>query len=434
VAIAQPVHSSLVVARGLDELLVAAELLASTDFTALEDREAVHLVVNLEDTTGKNSGHVFVVNLTKAEEGLAAIRRSIREATDYEHKWMDSGVPSLSSWLTSASAAQSKGQIPEPVQRLVSSLLTAATTNLQAQAALEARSNADGVLSPASRANIEDAIDEFSRNAHQELQSGLTSAWDSRNWRKLAWYKLFWRVDDVGLIIADLVTNAWLPRTERAVYELSGRLSQAGISPVVSQPAQPAFMASESALHSKKAVEPVLQAQAYIATEPPVQPVLVNTTGTAELKMAPVPRPLPLSSSISQTRSEQMGRAIAELTSTAQQIVLKTASLAGLSGGLSVLTYLSITPGSMYEAGTIAALGVTYALWRMQGDWQKATKWLEDTLYEEGRTVIKGLVRRMRELLENSTRVVEDEVEVQSRRQAEDAVMRAKEELNRLQK
>jgi hypothetical protein len=434
VAIAQPVHSSLVVARGLDELLLAAELLASTNFTALEDREAVHLVVNMEDTTEKNSGHVFVVNVTKAEEGLAAIRRSIKEATDYEHKWMDSGMPSLSSWLTLASAAQSEAQIPGPVQRLISSLLTAATSNLQAQAALEARSNAAGALSPTSRANIEDAIEEFSRNAHQELQSGLTSAWDSRNWRKLAWYKLFWRVDDVGLIIADLVTNAWLPRTERAVYELSGRLSQAGISPVVSQLAPPALTASESVLHSRKEVEPVLQAQAYIATEPPVQPVLVNTTGTAEVKMAPVPRPLPLSSSISQTRSEQMGRAIAELTSTAQQIVLKTASLAGLSGGLSVLTYLSITPGSMYEAGTIAALGVTYALWRMQGDWQKATKWLEDTLYEEGRTVIKGLVRRMRELLENSTRVVEDEVEVQSRRQAEDAVMRAKEELNRLQK
>ncbi|ETI24502.1 hypothetical protein G647_03871 [Cladophialophora carrionii CBS 160.54] len=434
VTIAQPVHSSLVVTRGLDELMLAAELLASTKFTAPEDRESVRLVVNLEETKDKNAGQVFVVDVRKAEEGLAAIRRSIGEATDYEHKWVDSGMPSLSSWLTMASAARSEGQIPPPVQRLISSLLTAATTNLQAQAALEAQTNAAGALSPASRANLEDAVEEFSRNAHQELQSGLASAWDSRNWRKLAWYKLFWRVDDVGLIIADLVTNAWLPRTERAVYELSGRLSQAGISPMESQPAPPTLTASEPAGRKKNEVEPVLQAQAYVATEPPVQPVLVNTTGTTEVKMAPIPRPLPLSSSISRTRSEHMARAIAELTSTAQQIVLKTASLAGLSGGLSVLTYLSITPGSMYEAGTIAALGVTYALWRMQGDWQKATKWLEDSLYEEGRTVIKGIVRRMRELIENSSRVVEDEVEVQSRRQAEDAVMRAKDELHRLQK
>ncbi|OQV00579.1 hypothetical protein CLAIMM_06058 [Cladophialophora immunda] len=179
---------------------------------------------------------------------------------------------------------------------------------------------------------------------------------------------------------------------------------------------------------------PVLQAQASIATEPPVRAVLINPTGTAEVEMVPIPQPMPLSSSISSTRSEQMQRAIADLTSTAQQIVLKTLSITGLSGGLSALTYLSITPGSMYEAGTIAALGTAYALWRMQGDWFKATKALEHSLYDEGRTVIQRIVGRMEELVDNASRVVEDEVELQSRRQAEDAVARAREELDRLQK
>ncbi len=427
VTIAQPVHSCLLVTKGLDELMLAAELLASTNFTALEDRQSVRLVVNLEDTTEKVSGQVILLNATKAEDGLAAIRRSIGEATDYEHKWVDSGMPAVSSWLTLASAAKSEGPIPKPVQALVSSLLTTATTNLRVQAALETRSNDARVLSIATRAGLEDTIEEFSRNAHQELQSGLASAWDSRNWRKLAWYKLFWRVDDVGLIITDLVTNAWLPRTERAVYELSGRLAQAGITPVEARPLPPAASIPDA--------EPVqvLQAQADIATDPPVEPVLVNTTGVVKVQLAPIPQPLPLSLSISHTRSQQMERAIGELTSTAQQIVLKTASITGFSGGLSLLTYLTLTPGSLYEAGTIAALGTAYALWRMQGDWQKATKWLEETLYDEGRTVIQRLVRRMRELVENSSRAVEDEVEVQSRRQAEDAVLRAKEELKRLQ-
>jgi len=250
----------------------------------------------------------------------------------------------------------------------------------------------------------------------------------------LAWYKLFWRVDDVGLIITDLVTNAWLARTERAVYELSGRLSQVGITPVEPPPPQSALAASATTQQSNTIAEPVLQAQADIATEPPMQPVLANPAGTVEVRMIPIPQPVPLSSSISRTRSLKMEQAIAELTSTAQQIVLKTLSLTGLSGGLSVLTYLSITPGSIYEAGTIAALGTAFALWRMQGDWQKATKWLETDLYDEGKSVIRRLVSRMRELVENSSRVVEDEVEVQGRREAEDAVLRAKEELDRLQK
>lgn len=426
--IAQPVHSCLVVTRSLDELLQAAELLARTKFTATEDRESVGLLVNLEGMGGnlKAPGNVLIVDVAKAEDGIAAIRRSVGEATSYEHKWVDSGMPAVSSWLTLASAARSEGPIPTPVKLLISSLLTTATTNLQVQASSEAQSNARRSLSLATRSNLEDAIEQFSRNAHRELQSGLASAWSSRNWRKLAWYKLFWRVDDVGLIITDLVTNAWLPNTERAVYELSGRLAQAGVSPMDVGSSQPKAGLSEPA--------PGLQAQANIATDPPVQPVLVNTTGTPQVQMAPVPQPIPLSSSISLTRSAQIDRAITSLTSTAQQIVLKTLSLTGLSAGLSALTYLSITSGSMYEAGTIAALGTAYALWRMQGDWLKATKFLEEGLYDEGRTVIQRIVSRMRELVENSSRVVPDEVEVESRRQAEDAVTRAKEELERLEK
>ncbi|KIV86552.1 hypothetical protein PV11_02155 [Exophiala sideris] len=430
-AISQPVHSTLLVTKGLDELISATELLASTNFTAMEDRASVKLMVNLEDIRVEAPGQVLLVDAKKAEEGLAAIRRSVTEARTYEHKWVDSGLPSVSTWLTLASAARAEGVIPTPVRILISSVLTNATRNLQAQAALEARSNTAMSLSLSTRSNLEASIEEFSRNAHQELQSGLASAWDSRNWRKLAWYKLFWRVDDVGLIVADLVTNAWLPRTERAVYELSGRLSQAGIAPMdVPTPSTPS--SPDITVISEQVPGQVLQAQADIGTVAAVQPVVANPTGTAEVKLAPVPQPIPLSSSISITRTQQMQLAITSLTSTAQQIVLKTLSLAGFSAGLSGLTYVSLGPGSLYEAGTIVALGTAFALWRMQGDWLRATKFMEEGLHDEGKTVIQRIVTRMRQLVEDASIIVEDEVEVQSRREAENAVMRAKEELDRL--
>jgi len=429
-AISQPVHSTLLVTKGLDELMSATELLASTNFTAMEDRASVQLVVNLEDIKAEAPGQVLLVDATKAEEGLAAIRRSVKEATIYEHKWVDSGLPSVSDWFTLASAARSEGVIPAPVRLLISSLLTNATRNLQAQAALESRSNTAMSLSLSTRSNLEAAVEEFSRNAHQELQSGLASAWDSRNWRKLAWYKLFWRVDDVGLIVADLVTNAWLPRTERAVYELSGRLSQAGISPM-DVPPTPTPSLGPIVVSDPEPAQ-ILHAHAEVATEPPIQPVVANPTGTSEVKMAPVPQPIPLSSSISETRTQQMRLAIVSLTSTAQQIVFKTFSLTGLSAGLSGLTYVSLGPGSLYQAGTIVALGTAFALWRMQGDWLKATKFMEESLHDEGKTVIQRIVTRMRQLVEDASIIVEDEVEVHTRREAENAVMRAKEELDRL--
>lgn len=435
--ISQPVHTSLLVTQGLDEMVLAAELLASTNFVTKEDREAIRLAVNLENIKQQAPATVLIFDAAQAEEGLAAIRRSVAEARSYEHKWVDSGLPELSNWLSLSSASQSIESIPQPLRNLISSILSNATRNLSSEEMLEARSNQARSLSVATQAQLETSIEEFSRHAHQELQSGLASAWSSRNWRKLAWYKLFWRVDDVGLIITDLVTNAWLPRTERAVYELSGRLSQAGISPMdISATPPKTGSIGTSTINPAAVAEPtsVLQAQASLTTDPPVEPVIVNTTGVAELKLSPIPQPTPLSTSISRTRAQQIERAILGLTSTAQQIVLKTLSLSGLSAGLSALTYLSLTPGSMYEAGTVVALGTAYALWRMQGDWHRATKALEEDLLDEGRTVIQRIVGRMHQLVESASRAVEDPIEAQTRREAEKAVAKARDELSKLEK
>ncbi|EHY54930.1 hypothetical protein HRR83_005811 [Exophiala dermatitidis] len=436
--ISQPVHNTLLVTKGMDQLLSAAELLASTDFAAIEDRNAVRLAVNLEDIKANDSEQVLILDVAKAEQGLAAIRRSVSEATTYEHKWVDSGMPAMSTWLTVVSAARSDGPIPKAVKDLISGLLTNALRNLEAQAALEAQSNAAKSLSMAARRNLDEAIEAFSRNAHEELQAGLAAAWSSRNWRKLAWYKLFWRVDDVGLIITDLVTNAWLPQTERAVFELCGRLSQAGISPMEAVPSQQqheAFPTTEPRADGVAQTTPsVLLAHADLATQTPLHAVVTNKAGVAEIQMIPSPQPVPLSSSIATTRSRHLESAITDLTATAQQIVLKTVSITGLTAGLSALTYISLTPGSLYEAGTIVALGTAFALRRMQTDWLKATKALEGGLYEEGRDLIRRIVVRMRELVENASRVVEDELEVRSRKEAQDAITRARDELDRLEK
>ena len=111
------------------------------------------------------------------------------------------------------------------------------------------------------------------------------------------------------------------------------------------------------------------------------------------------PQPIPLSASISSTRADQINRAITNLSFTAQQLVFRTLTITGLSAGLSGLTYATLTPGSLYEAGTIVALGTAFALYRMQGSWQRATKDLEDLLFDEGRQIIQRIVDRMKELV-----------------------------------
>ena len=221
------------------------------------------------------------------------------------------------------------------VAALVSTILASASRSIKAQEQAEVASSESLGLSLATSTNLISAIDDFSRNAHQELQSGLSSAWSSRNWRKLAWYKLFWRVDDVGLIVSDLINNAWLPRTERAVYELSGRLAQTGISPVdiaIPEPLPETVEVEEA----PPSTEPLtLLASATTSDTQPSQPIIsTDSANVPHIKMVPPPRPVPLSSIVSSSRQISTSNAILTLQSQAQQLVLRTLSISGLSAGL----------------------------------------------------------------------------------------------------
>ena len=428
--ISQPVHSTLIVTKGLDELMSVAQLLASTKFVSAEDRQSIRVAMEQRGTRPPTQSDIVVVDAETAEEAIAAIRRSIDEATIFEHKWVNSGMPALSTFI---SETDNIAPLSRPVQRLILSLLNAASFSLQTyQTSSQALSSSR--LASATLAKLESSIDDFSRNAHSELQSGLASAWSSRNWRKLAWYKLFWRIDDVGLIISDLINNAWLPRTEKAVYELSGRLAQAGISPVdISSPApDPATPLEHTTAPLAASTLPILEPQLSTATVSSVaiapQPAITNPVGTSTLSFPPAPQPL--SAVISRSRAAFISNSITNLTHTAQQLLFRTLSITGLSAGLSGLTYVSFTP-SIYESGTIVAFGTAFALYRMQGGWMQATRELENGLFEEGREVVGGVVRKMRGLVGREAGRGQGGVE-KGVREGTEAVERAREEYERV--
>jgi hypothetical protein len=426
--ISQPVHKSLVVAKDLNELIWVAKLLASADFSSEREAQMVDVLVNLEGVTGKQIEGTMVVDAQKAESGLNAIRSSLEKAITYEHNWLDSGMPILSRWLTLASAKDNT-TLPTPVKNLITSLLDNISSTIDTQSKEAARSAELNSISENTRATLQSAIRDFSYSAHAELQSGLATAWSSRNWRKLAWYKLFWRVDDVSLILNDLISNAWLPRTEKAVYEISGRLLQAGIRPsgFEETPAEVKVVAVE---------EPAMA---------PIEPLAITGVVDGKISMtapipgatdaAPQPSPLsppPLASAISTARQAVLSRVVTELTFSAQQIVLKALTISGLSAGLSSLAFFSITTGSLYESATIFAFGTAYALRKMQSDWQTQCKALEDGLLDAGRTVLRQTEEKMRELVRDGGRVGEDSIETKARDEASQAVEKAKQALKKL--
>lgn len=452
VTVNQPVHETLLVANGFEELVKAIELFSATKFRSEEDKRAVVLAANLPGNNTASNGQVIVSDVARAVKGLKAIRESTSKAMTYEHEWVASGLPQLSEWLLQhSSSATSSQKLATPVSNLISSLLSATSTSLD-QSSAAAQTFVLPGIDTATHTKIETAIEDFSRAAHQELQSGLASAWSSRNWTKLSWYKLFWRVDDVGLIISDLVTNTWLPKTERAVYEISGRLTQIGIDPVTetSEP-QPtehrtAFEPGpEPETAQATILNPTPPLLATATTAPsneiilptPTQPVITTSSaGQPLLNLQPTPRPTPITSTISTTRTTYLSNQITQLTTTAQQLVLRTLSISGLSGGLSALTYASTIAPTIYEAGTIFAVGTVFALYRMQTGWQLATRNLEKGLFEEGRSVVRSVVGRMRELVEMKRGEVSggDVVEMRMIESARGAVERAKGALEELKR
>ena len=430
----QPVHKSLLVSRDLNELVSAAELLASANFSSEAEAQMVDVVVDLEGTSGKLMNQTHTFDSTKAEAGLDAIRSSLEKATLYEHNWLESGMPELSKWLTLASN-KGDAEMSIPVKNLIYSLLDSASATIERQA-FEAASIAEqNSITDNTRKMLENAIAHFSYQAHAELQSGLAAAWSSRNWRKLAWYKLFWRVDDVSLIVTDLITNAWLPRTEKAVYEMSGRMLQAGIP-------SSDFEEIPAEVKVVRTVEPAVKVIPIPGSAGPT--VALASTNHTATTFASIPgqqnialqqtKPSPprLATAVSTTRSNVISRAIAELTYAAQQIVLRTVTISGLSGALSGLCYFTITSGSVYESATIVALGTAFALWRMQGEWQAQCRALENELGNEGRAVLKQTEEKMRRLVEQGSSREEDEVEVKGRAEARAAVDRARQELRKL--
>ena len=208
-------------------------------------------------------------------------------------------------------------------------------------------------------------------------------------------------------------TNTWLPRTEKAVYEISGRFLQLGINPVSTRQDSTAIV--DEGEKSASLVADASVSQSNIGPERRTTPLADHefeqkqaSTGAGQINhKAPLENqnlvsdpPTDIASSISIVRKEQLTQQVQNLTSTAQQLLFRTLSISGLSGGLSTLLYTSAIAPSIFEAGSVFALGTVVALWRLQSGWQSATRTLEKGLSEAGRNVINEIVEQMRALMQ----------------------------------
>ncbi|KID91958.1 hypothetical protein MGU_00869 [Metarhizium guizhouense ARSEF 977] len=402
--ISTPVHQALLVADGLmGAVNVSALPVSETD-------ESIAAVVQMEGVTKEQLQASFdVVDVSLAEKGLGLFRQGPQNAMDYERLWFSSNVPTLLKWLKDGAKPGAADETKPAVRRLIASTLQNASSQIQL---VEARKLSKALTlhsdDPAVAA-LNKRLAGWAQNAHAELQDELDLAFKGRRWRKLGWWKLFWRVDDVAMLTNEMLGQRFMPTAEQELVYLTGRIAQlGGSSPEYPQPKSSLDVTESRKLGSGEHAPPLAATSSYSLPKWPGH--------------------------IAFTRRYLQNETVPALQSLAQKLVIQSLGTSGITTSLAALLYMSSFASTIYEAGAVAALGIVYSLGRLQKRWDAARTFWEGEVREEGRKAVRGAEESVATVLEsngsNGTTGVEEMKELQNTEEliakAEDALARMK--------
>jgi hypothetical protein len=362
--ISTPVHRALIVGDGI---LGAASLISSP---ILQEDSMVSAAINFKNSDIEDqAGYPFkIVDVSTALRSLALFRESVSNAREYEHLWFQSNIPAITTWLKSSLAPQ-EGTTKPPVRSLITSILRNTTASIEAEEARILSSSLATRTSSQSLAHLDTALNDWAQEAHSELQSGLDQAFTSRRWRALGWWKLFWRVDDISLLTSEMLSHRFLNEAERGVIYLTGRIREAGL--VVENELEPTYPG------------PIL-AEAGSSLQTPTQELAGKW-----------PTHIPY------TRTYLLDTTIPALQALAQRLVVQSLSTSAAMSSLSALLFVSQW-GGIYEAGSVAALGIVWSMRRLQKKWETARSYWEGEVREEGRKAVRATEASVGEVFEKA--------------------------------
>lgn len=360
--ISTPVHQALLVADGLlGAVNVSALPVAETD-------ESIIAAVHFEGLSKSQLGETTfnMVDVSLAEQGIRLFRQGPQHGMEYERLWFNSNVPILINWLKTG-ASSPAGETKPAVRKLIASMLQNALSEVQL---LEARKLSKGSTlkghDPAVAA-LNECLADWAHKAHSELQEDLDLAFGGRRWRKLGWWKLFWRVDDVAMLTNEMLSQRFMPTAEQELVYLTGRIAQlGGSSPEYPQPTPSSEASSESR----------------------------TLTSSSALPKWP--------GHIAFTRRYLQNETVPALQSLAQKLVVQSLGTSGIATSLAALLYVSSLSSTVYEAGAVAALGIVYSLGRVQKRWDAARAFWEGEVREEGRKAVRAAEESVATVLEGN--------------------------------
>lgn len=365
-----PVHRTIVCGRGVDGLLSYSTMIGRSDLKneAASVRGAIELAVADQKSTNER---LSLVDVDRASTALDKFRESVDNASDYERGWNGSGVQPLIDWLSTFSETSTGNALNPALVPLVESLIDAADASVIVRDAKALHDQTAGVAPAETRSNLDRAVTTWAERAHSELRSSLDAGLASPRWRGLAWWKLFWRVDDVSMITSEILERKFLRRAEKEVIWTVGKYQQAGLLE------EPTSSIPDSAKDSV---------------------------------MPPWPTQIP------DLRTKLLTSTVPSLQALAQSLVLFSVSTTTLTSALSALTYVAIPSAGVYESCTLGAVGLIYSMRRQQKRWDVARTFWEEEVREEGRTSLLETEAALRGIVRDGGKTVQDQSESRARK------------------
>ncbi|EED18083.1 conserved hypothetical protein [Talaromyces stipitatus ATCC 10500] len=380
-----PVHKTIIFGTGTEGLLAYSGLLGRAAWKSSE--KLVHGVIELGvEGDRQKDGAVTFVNTEVAETALDKFRESVRFASEYERGWTAGGVQSVADWLPTAFT---KSGLSSELQTIIESLLDAAEEGVTVEEVRRGKELALTDTSAETRRSLDQSVSIWAERAHTELRNALDEGFASQRWNGLSWWKLFWRVDDVGSVTSEILQTRYLPRSEKEMIWTAGRVEQTGLLDGASD------------------------------TPNLAEPSPVKDTEQPESDTPPWPL------QIATSRLHMLKTTVPSLQALSQGLVLFSASTAGLTSALSALLYTSASTG-LYEACTIAAVGLMYSLRRQQVKWENARAVWQAEVREQGRTALIETEQVLRRLIRDGPSLPRDE---SAERRAKMVIARARKAL-----
>lgn len=402
-----PVHKTVVYREGLQDL-------DSIPKISMHGGRMFKVIIDWSWSTlqqqSQNDQSVSPINLALGEAAIDTFRQSLQRSVEYEHLWFDAGMPGVAAWISEGSEAQNGGLKPT-----IRGLLQVICNNAKEAIAQEEESSIQrqkaSTISVEAKNIIEQGISIWAENAHTELRDRLNSAFHSRSWRRIKWWKLFWRVDDVGYIASDILQKAWLTEAEKEMIWISGRIHQSGLlGPPKLRP--PAVLDPDD--------------EQTLGGHPPAPSLsdLVKKDSNHDVVEDQVFEH-PWLQAIFRARSLLSRSTVPPLQSLSQSLLLQTISTNALTSSLSALLYVSVSTTTPYEAGAIAAVGLVWSLRKLQTRWENARSTWEAQIREDGRRVLRNVEEVARATVREGGMGEVDELGREARRVAREAVARA---------